>query len=243
MLIGEEATMNSGPKPIDDPTMSAPRNHGVRPPARSSRFRDSSALQKTAFAAISAILSVTVGAVLEKTWATPDYYLRLSPDRLPTLPTGTTMPTGGTIDTVIWRAENWGGKSLDGLVLRIGNPGCNSRIVDVFVTSQGTAIVNVGMSQLYPQNNPDQNVIEYTISSWPREGTLLLGTVFEGAREQGCFIARVVSSAHTETLIVTRAPKFWVIVRATPLLSASLAAAFLLLLLGLVYLTVSRRRS
>ena len=204
---------------------------------------DPATLKKAIYAAVAAILSVTVGAVLENTWATPDQYLRLSPVRIPKPLNGRNVHTAVVFDTVIWRAENWGGKSLDGLMIRVGNPACGAKIVDGFIIPSGTAIVTVAMSRLYPQGTPNQNIVEYTISSWPREGVLTLGTVFQGTREQRCFTARIVSSANTDRLIVTDAPKLWLTIRTIPLLAAGIAAAALLLLLGPVFLILSRRRT
>jgi hypothetical protein len=221
--------------------MGIPQKRQAHSSRRPQGFWDASTSKKAAFALGAAILSVTVGAVLENTWATPDQYLRFVPVKLPVSQAPEVRDSTAT-DTVVWRAENWGGKALSNLVIRIGNPQCAVAIVDGSVAPAGRALVNISMSKLYPQDRVDHNVIEYMISSWPREGILTIATVFRGPHEARCYTGRVISTENSEVLIVTDAPRLWVFVRATPMVAASLTAVILLSAVALGYLAIARRK-
>jgi len=207
-----------------------------RKPVKTGRANDGagSARTKFVYTALGTIFPITIGTVLQQTWAAPEQYLRLAPVHEPEMAQGNS-PVAVRTDTVIWRAENWGSKSLEPLIIRIGNPACRARIVDGFVNQESAAIVAISMSRLYPEDATDQNVLELTVGSWPREGALAVGTVFQGAGEPDCFTARLVGASENDALIVTRAPRLWVAIRATPLLGASLVAGILFAFLAAAY--------
>jgi hypothetical protein len=186
-----------------------------------------------------AILAATVGVVLESTWSTPRQYLRLVPLEVTTAADSRSVtPTALVLDTVSWKAENWGAEALDTVVIRIGKPHCrNTTIVDGILQPQSSALVDVPMTQLHDNGN----VMDLIVPAWPREGVLVFSAVFEGPRNSECYQSRILPRGSNTTLIVSHAPVAWVYLRATPLLAATVCAVLLLGLLGAVYTLFSRR--
>lgn len=208
-----------------------------KPP--STRFWDAATRKQAAYATAAAILAATVGAVLENTWATPKQYLRLVAVREPSLSTRASRPAGTMTDTAVWRVENWGAEALDTLRIRIGSPECvGVRVVDGLVRHEGPALVPVARTTLHPQ----ENVLDYLIPSWPREGVLVLTTVFQGTGRSRCYQPTVLTSSRNATLIISHAPRAVVLVRATPLLASLLSALVLLGMVGFAYMLTARRR-